>query len=196
MKSPVLFTGLFVFIVLTVLEAYVKIPPMTQNIALIGFMGAGKTVVANQLARKLKRKLVSTDALIIEKDGRLITDIFKESGEPFFRKLEKDVVKEVSGLSGVVIDCGGGVVLDQSNIQNLKKTGVLIYLYASPDVIYGRVKDQAHRPLLNVEKPMEVIKSLFKVRDPFYRQADHIVDTCEKSIEGVIQEILRLIQND
>lgn len=156
-------------------------------------MGAGKSVTAKKLADLLKRTLVSTDELIVQREGRTINDIFKDSGEPYFRRVEKAVVAEVSQQDNLVIDCGGGVVLDQDNIVNLRKQGVVFYLSAPAEVIYQRVKDQGHRPLLKGENPRAKIQELLNSRQGRYRQAaHHTIDTSNKSIEQVVNEIYRL----
>ena len=113
-----------------------------KNICLVGFMGAGKTTIAQALSHKMQRQVISTDALIIEKEGREINDIFQKDGEAYFRKVEKDVVKEISGYGGVIVDCGGGIVLDSENISRLKQNGIIFYLSATPETIYKRVKNQ------------------------------------------------------
>ena len=96
----------------------------------------------------------------------------------------------------MIIDCGGGVVLDPENITNLKKNGTLIYLSASAESIWQRVKGRKHRPLLNVEDPQAKIKELLESRKSFYEQADHVVDTNNKTINAVCDEIGRLLGND
>ena len=120
-----------------------------KNIVLVGFMGAGKSVVGKKLAILLKRNLVSTDALIVEREKRPIADIFKDSGEPYFRGAVKAIVEDVSKKENFIIDCGGGVVLNPDNMSNLKKGGVVFYLKAKSEVLYERVKSEKHRPLLN-----------------------------------------------
>ncbi|HOW34946.1 MAG TPA: shikimate kinase [Candidatus Omnitrophota bacterium] len=169
---------------------------MKRNIVLVGFMGAGKTVVAQELSGILKWDLVSTDLLIEQKEGRPITQIFSDSGEPYFRKVESAIVRELSARQGLVIDCGGGVVLSDNNIIDLKKSGVIFYLSATPDVIYKRIKDQTHRPLLNVSHPEAEIKKLLQAREPRYQKADHVIDTCAKTPRQVAEEIMRLASDD
>ena len=166
---------------------------MSKNIALVGFMGAGKSVVAKNLATALKRKLVSTDEAIVERTKRPIVDIFRDSGEAYFRDVEKEVVQNLSRQSNLVIDCGGGVVIDHENIRNLKGSGVLIYLAATPDVIYERVRGEKHRPLLNVPDPKAKIAELLAARKSKYEQAHHTVDTSGKTIKEVTNEILSLL---
>src|SRR3972149_7672422 len=111
-----------------------------SNIVLVGFMGTGKSVVGKKLAKVLKRELVDTDKLIEKKAGKPIPDIFSENGEPYFRELESKVIEDISKKEKCIIITGGGVVLREENITNLKKNGVIICLNASPKIIYERVK--------------------------------------------------------
>ena len=138
-----------------------------KNIVLTGFMGAGKSVVGRKLADRLGLKVIDTDDVIEEDSGMIISDIFQGHGEQHFRELEKDAVKKVSEFDGHIIITGGGVVINSENIENLRKNGVIIYLHASPEMLYHRVKDQTHRPLLQVEDPLGKIKELLVIREPF-----------------------------
>lgn len=167
---------------------------MKKNIALIGFMGSGKTAVGKKLAQRLKLKFVDLDSLIEQREKKPITQIFSQNGEPYFRKIEKEMVKEVSGLEGLVIACGGGVVLDNENLDNLKKSGSVIYLKATLEVIFKRTKGYKHRPLLNVEEPEKKIGELLKFREPLYLKAGHTIDTSCLDVEGVVEEILKIIK--
>jgi len=166
-----------------------------NNLALIGFMGSGKTVAAERLGELLQRPVVSTDKLIEERAGSKIADIFERFGESYFRKIERDIVTEVAKHHGVIIDCGGGAVVDPHNLNQLKKKSLLIYLSASPKVIYERVKDDTHRPLLKGEDPQKTIKELLALRQPFYKKADYTIDTDGKTNEQVCDEILKLLHN-
>ena len=169
---------------------------MNRNIVLVGFMGVGKSVVANKLAIKLKRKLVSTDKLIEQKTKRTIPNIFRDSGESYFRQLEKSVIKELSEKDNLVIDCGGGVVLNQKNIELLKKNGIIFYLAASPEVIYKRAMQEPDRPLLKVDDPKVKINELLKARTPRYEQSDHTIDTSHHNVDQTVSEILNLLTNE
>ncbi|MFC1704600.1 shikimate kinase [Candidatus Omnitrophota bacterium] len=169
---------------------------MQKNIVLVGFMGAGKTAVGKELAKRLDLTFVDLDEVIEHKEGRRICDIFTHNGEPHFRRVEKEVTREVSQKLRQVIACGGGVVLDKENVANLKKTGIVIYLKASPAVILERTKAYAHRPLLNVEDPREKIKELLDFRRGFYEQADHTIDTSNATIEEVVARILEIINQE
>jgi len=166
-----------------------------KNIVLVGFMGTGKTVIAKALSKKLNLKYVSTDDLIEKKENASIPDIFAKKGEKYFRKVEKDTVKEVSSTEGVVIDAGGGVIIDPENVESLKKKSILICLWADPEVILERTKRYTHRPLLNVDDPVAKINELLAFRKPFYERADYHINTSSMSIEGVIKEIEGVISN-
>ena len=167
-----------------------------KNIALIGFMGTGKTVVAKELAKRLKLRYVSTDALIEEHEGLPITDIFSKKGEPYFRDVESGVARDVANESGVVVDAGGGIILRDENVSALKRNCVLICLTATPDKIMERTKGHRHRPLLNVADPKARVEELLKLRAPFYAKADHQIDTSNIPISAVVDKILKVIKND
>ncbi|MDD5039459.1 MAG: shikimate kinase, partial [Dehalococcoidales bacterium] len=122
---------------------------MKTNIALIGFMGTGKTAVGQLLAKKLKMKFIEMDWLIAQKAGKSIPDIFRD-GEIAFREREIEVTKEIAGEKNSVIACGGGIVLNKINIDRLKEGAIIVYLTASPRVILKRTSsEQGKRPLLN-----------------------------------------------
>ncbi len=164
-----------------------------MNIILVGFMGTGKTAVARALARKLKMKYVDLDDVIEADAGRSINKIFAESGEDHFRYLEKEAARKVSSLDQQVVATGGGVVLDKQNMKNLSKNGVVVCLTATAAVIYSRVKDQSHRPLLKVDKPQEAIKRLLDIRQPYYARADFTIDTSEMTAEETVSKIVKML---
>jgi len=164
-----------------------------KNIALVGFMGTGKTAVAKRLARKLKMRYVSTDDLIEAREKRLIKDIFAKAGEPYFRKVEKEVVKEAASADNSIIAAGGGVVLDNENMENLKQGCTVICLNATAEDILKRTESYAHRPILNVPDPLAKIKELLEKRAPYYKKADYQVDTSNKNLNAVVEEIERIV---
>lgn len=155
-------------------------------------MGSGKTTIATKLSHRLKMRYVSTDGLIEKKEKRTINEIFTKSGEDYFRAVESDVIKEASGMENVVIDTGGGVVLRDENLSNLKSGGIVICLTAGENVIMERTKKYKHRPLLNVEDPKLRIKELLKKRSPLYAKADYTVDTGELTIGQVVDKIVEI----
>ncbi len=164
-----------------------------KNIYLVGFMGTGKSSVGRKLAKKISAKFLDLDHFIEKKYGRTIKDIFAKNGEFYFRTLEKEAVEEVSKSESLVVACGGGVVVDEENMQNLKNSGIIVCLNSRPDVILRRCKGHAHRPLLNVPNPQERIKELLAFRAAFYAQADFSIETSDLSVEETVEEIYQKI---
>lgn len=165
---------------------------MKTNIVLIGFMGAGKSLVANILSHKYKMRCLSTDETVEKKAGRKVSEIFQKDGEARFRQMEKAAVKEISESQNVIVDCGGGIVLDPDNVKALKKKGILFYLQASPEVVLKRLKDHKNRPLLQVDNPLERIKELMKERKKLYEQADFTIFTDQQTIEQTALAVVAL----
>jgi len=162
-----------------------------NNIILVGFMGTGKSVVGKLLAKKLGRDFLELDELIEAKEKMPIRDIFEKKGEPYFRLVEKDVVKEARLRKNTVISAGGGAIIDEDNLRNLKTSGTIICLRASPDTILKRTKNIKTRPLLNVPEPKKQIEELLKKREPYYNKADFSIDTDALSVEQVTSEITK-----
>jgi shikimate kinase len=165
---------------------------MKSNIALIGFMGAGKTSIARELARRLGRTLVHLDRLVEERAEKTIAQIFAEDGEILFRELEIEVVAVVARLKNQVIDCGGGIVLNQINIARLHQDAVIVYLTASPGVLHKRIGEQiGTRPLIGTERLSERIAKLLQFRRPLYEAAaDITIGTERLPICTVVDEII------
>jgi shikimate kinase len=161
-----------------------------MNVYLVGFMGTGKTEVAKKVSNKSNLTFVEMDKLIEEKEQSSINDIFRDKGEAYFRQLEKEILKQIALHDKQIVSCGGGVVTDEENIEKMKKTGIVICLEASAEVIYERIKNHGHRPLLNVAKPREKIEQLLQKRKSFYRKADFSIDTSKLNVEEVAQEII------
>jgi len=165
-----------------------------MKIVLTGFMGTGKTSVGRELSRRLGYPFIDTDDLIEEREGMPISLIFKKRGEPYFRRVEKEVVREVSGMRDVVIATGGGVVKDRENVEALRKGGVLIWLRTEPLVILKRVMAEGgKRPLLNVDEPLEEIKRLLSEREALYMQADMSVETSYITPGETAEEIIEML---
>lgn len=167
---------------------------MNKNIALVGFMGTGKTTIAQLLADRLKADSIDLDTLIERKTGMKIVDIFAKKGEDYFRNIEKNIVADVSHQTGKVLACGGGVMLDDDNVANLKENSIVFCLEARPDVILQRTKTYTHRPLLNVADPETKIAELLKARRLFYAKADYTLDTSDLSKEEVVEMIMDQIK--
>jgi len=170
---------------------------MKTSMALIGFMGVGKTAVGEALAKKLNRKFVELDLLIEQKAGKSIPEIFQQDGEIAFRELEIEVTKEIAKEKYQVIACGGGVVLNKINIDRLKKEGIIVHLTASPRAILKRVSEKGQRPLLEVDNPTLTIRELLRFRKPFYeRAADITIDTTKLDINSVVEQIISKLKDD
>jgi len=171
---------------------------MKTNIALIGFMGTGKTAVGKVLAEKLGRSFVELDSLIEQKAGKSIPDIFQQDGEIAFRELEMRVTEEVANKKKAVIACGGGIVLNKINIDRLRENAIIVYLTASPGVILKRVaNEEGQRPLLEVANPTLTIRELLGFRKPFYeRAADIIINTSKLDINSVAEQIINKLKDD
>lgn len=161
-----------------------------KNIVLTGFMGTGKTEVGRILSRKLGCVLVDADTEIEKEQKMTIAEIFKRYGEPKFRDIEADVIRRLSMMENTIISTGGGAVLRQENMDNLRKNGVIVCLTASPETILKRTSSNNDRPLLQVENPLQKIKELLEFRRPYYEEADIMIDTEGKTPLEVAEEII------
>lgn len=168
------------------------------NIALIGFMGVGKTVVGQALAEKLGKHFVELDLLIEQKAGKPIPDIFREDGETAFRELEIEITQEIASDENLVIACGGGIILNWINVDRLRENATIVYLTASPEVILKRVSAEAgQRPLLEVNNLTTVMWELLDFRKPFYERATDItVDTSEIGIPVVAERVIAKLRDN
>ena len=160
------------------------------NLALIGFMGAGKTSVGRLVAEQLHFDYLDTDELIVTKTGRTIAEIFKTDGEPAFRALECQMVGELTSRARTVIATGGGLPVNPANLATLKTHALVVCLWASPEKIWERVKNQSHRPLLHDADPQMKIRELLAAREPFYKQADVLLNTELRSLREVAQQVI------
>jgi shikimate kinase len=165
-----------------------------QNLALVGFMGTGKSSAGRLAAELLQFEFVDTDELIEAQCGMSIGEIFKAQGEPAFRQLEQDMVRNLSQRQKTVIATGGGLITDPANLASLKTHALVVCLWATPEIIWERVQTQTHRPLLQTADPLGKIRELFARRDPLYRQADVLINTGQRSPREVAQQVLLQFQ--
>ena len=165
---------------------------MKNNIILIGYMGCGKTTLGKKLSYRERIALLDTDKRIEQKQKKTINEIFDEDGEPAFRQMETECLKEFLDYSDrYVISVGGGLPMKEENRALMKQLGTVIYLKAEPDTIYERLKNDTTRPLLRGDNPQEKIRTMIEMRNPYYEEAaDVIVSVDRKSFEDIIQEIL------
>ena len=169
---------------------------MNTNIFLVGPMGAGKTTIGRQLARRLQMDFYDSDRVIEERTGADIPLIFEKEGEAGFRKREMAIIDELTKCNNVVLATGGGAVLNKTNRDNLVNRGTVIYLSSNLKSLIERTHKDKNRPLLHgKESPEAILTQLMEQRDPLYREtADHIIDTSSNSIRGVIQAIISCLE--
>ena len=161
-----------------------------NNIFLVGFMGVGKSTIAKELKKILDMNLVEMDARIVHEQGMSIKDIFEEYGENYFRDIESKLVLDIGDEGNTIVSCGGGVVLRPENVEHMRQSGKVVYLTATPESIFERVKNGNERPILNGNMNVDYIKGLMEKRKPFYEAAaDIMIETDNKSIEKICQEI-------
>lgn len=170
-----------------------------MNVVIVGFMGTGKTTVARLLAERLRLRYVSTDTMIEEREHRRIREIFATQGEPHFRQVEGAVLRSLRGQDGMVVDCGGGAVVDPATRGLVKTLGRVIVLTARPEVIVERAKANADRPLLQVPDPLAEARRLLAERQPGYQdvaQAGLILDTSQAEPDVVCEAIMIYLQRE
>ncbi|MFC1461224.1 shikimate kinase [Verrucomicrobiota bacterium] len=164
-----------------------------SNIVLVGFMGTGKSAVGQRLAQALHRAFVDMDALIESRAGKPIPRIFREDGESHFRDIERAVVRELAKKREQVIAAGGGVVLDQGNIREFSRSGLVVCLSASQEELVRRLSGSTDRPLLKKGDHAGGISDLLKKRQPFYDAIPAQVDTTGLTVEEVVSRILVML---
>ena len=165
-----------------------------MNLVLIGYRGAGKTAVAERLAERLGMVLVSLDEEIVRQEGCSIPEIVAKHGWPRFRDIETEVTERFSERDGIIIDCGGGVILREENVVNLRRSGKLFWLRASVPVIVQRIQGGTERPALKEGKSFtDEVEEVLLERTPLYAAAaDYVIETDAASLDDLAAEIARL----
>jgi len=165
--------------------------PKSNNIFLVGLMGAGKTTIGRQLARKLGKRFIDSDHEIEARTGATIPWIFEIEGEASFRRREADVIRDLSSQDELVLATGGGAVLNPASRALLAERGTVIYLRATIGSILQRTSHDKNRPLLQTADPRAKLEELFAQRDPLYRKiADLVIDTGRPNVQSMVQTIL------
>jgi shikimate kinase len=164
-----------------------------RNIYLVGLMGAGKTTIAKQLAKRLKRPFFDTDHEIERRTGVKVPLIFEIEGEAGFRDRESRVLEELSQGVGQIIATGGGIVLREENRAILMRSGMVVYLRAEPEMLYERTRRDTNRPLLQVADPLARLQTLYRERDPLYSQVAMLVVECHR---GAASTLVKKIESE
>lgn len=164
---------------------------LNGHIFLIGFMGCGKSTNAAKLAEMTRARQMEMDEEIVKDQNMAIAKIFEVYGEAHFRNLETELLKKLKNEPPMVVSCGGGLVLREENVRLMKEMGTIVLLTASPQTIYGRVKNSTERPVLNGNMNLPYITELMEKRRPHYAQAaDAVISTDNKTAEEICREIL------
>ncbi len=177
-------------------------PIRKKLVFLAGFMGSGKTTIGKILANTLGFEFLDVDQIIEERSGKSVVTFFREEGEKKFRELERIVLEEVVLKKEYVVSLGGGTLANEENLDLLRKHGVIIYLHASPEVLFQRVRNKTTRPLLldsegNKISPSELqqrIEKLLKTRKRYYEQSHIIISTETQRLGITVDEIVKLLR--
>jgi shikimate kinase len=166
-----------------------------MNIVLIGYRGTGKSTVGKILGQRLDRKVVSTDAEIVQEAGQSIPHIVEQLGWDHFRELETQMCHKLQDHTNLIIDTGGGLILKEENTNILKVNGIFFWLTAEVPTIVKRISGDTQRPSLSGTKTfIEEIEDILKDRSPKYQAAaDHVIPTDRTSPDQIVDSILSLI---
>ena len=167
-----------------------------QNVFLIGFMGTGKSTVADYLNKHYGMEVVEMDQLIASEERMTISEIFQTHGEKYFRNLETNLLMRMQSKNNSVISCGGGAPMRENNVKEMKKSGKVVLLTARPETILDRVKNNHDRPLLENNKTVEHIEELMqKRREKYLEAADAVVATDGRSAADICRELLEVLKD-
>jgi len=168
---------------------------MGGNVFLVGMMGAGKTTLGKSLARRVERRFIDTDKLLVERTGAPVATIFELEGEAGFRRRESTLLQELAHDEDCVVATGGGAILDAANRRVMRESGTVVYLRARVEHLWERTGHDTPRPLLANDDPKGTLERLLAERDPLYREAAHvIVDTGSQSAATILQRVLSALQ--
>jgi len=171
--------------------------PLTNclSLALVGMPGCGKSTVGRHLARQLGLHFVDSDVEIEQRIGMPIRDYFATHGEAAFRDVEADVIEQLGGQAGLVLATGGGAVLRPSNRDALHSRMHVFYLRATPEDLHRRLRNDTHRPLLQVADPLRRLRELYAERDPLYRRTAHfVVESPRPSVPALAAMVLTQLE--
>ncbi len=167
---------------------------LKKTVALVGMMGAGKTAVGRAVALKLDVPFLDSDAEIEAAANLSVPEIFQRDGEVFFRKRETEVIRRLLETQNGILSTGGGAYLAQVNRDNISKAGVALWLDASLDLLWSRVKHKDTRPLLRTPDPHATLAEIFAARTPVYRLAElHVTCAPDLSIDAMAERVVQTL---
>jgi shikimate kinase len=163
-----------------------------DNVIIVGFMGAGKSVCGRVLARRMGRCFVETDDLIVARDGRAIPEIFRQAGEEAFRRLEGEALDALALKSGDVIATGGGLPCREGRMEALRALGTVVWLRGDLPALLDRASRVGGRPML--ERSPAELEALYRAREPYYARAHVTVDTAGLGVDQVVARTLAALR--
>ena len=167
-----------------------------SNLYMVGMMGTGKSTIGKIVSSRLSMDFIDTDQSIEAIYGQSVSEIFSEKGEEFFRNLELEFIKSGHHPHNQVVSCGGGLCIPAGMMELLKSKGKVICLWASPETLLERTKNDQSRPLLQVEYPLQQLQNLISQRESRYREADFIINTNGLTADEVVEEIVSSLSGD
>lgn len=163
---------------------------------LVGMMGAGKTTVGREYARRFNLEFLDADHELVSRTGVSVPTIFEIEGESGFRRRESQLLDELTLRSGLVLATGGGVVMSEENRKMLRERCVVVYIKVPPRQLWERTRNDRNRPLLQVPNPRERIEQLFRERDPLYRSvADITLEGGRGGPAGMVRLLTRAVED-
>ncbi len=169
---------------------------LKTNLYFVGFMGTGKTTVGRAVAQRMGFRLLDSDAEIERQVGQTIPEIFASQGEDKFRAMERQFIEQGHPQEKCVVACGGGLVVQPGMLDLLRTKGVILCLHASIETILKRTQGSKHRPLLNVDDPLERIRTLYAKREPIYRKAGTMILTDGRPLNDIVAHVLRTYRRE
>lgn len=169
---------------------------MTRNIILTGFMGTGKSTIGRLVAAQLQRGFVDMDTLIEQRQGRPISQIFADEGEPYFRQLEADLCRELAARRGLVIATSGGALAPEQNLAVMERSGPVICLDCESEALWQRIGHSEDRPMLveRDEDRFARLVALLEQRAPAYGRIEHHLDVTRLSPEEAARQVCELVE--
>jgi len=159
---------------------------INKSLALIGMMGSGKSTIGREVAKKIKIKFVDLDKIIEKNEGQSIVDLFKKKGEKYFRDIEEKTFFSLDSSEQIILATGGGTFLNKKIREDILKSYISIWLNASIETLVERVSYNINkRPLINVDNVTDSIKTLKKLRDPIYKEANFEIN-CDQFVKDVV----------